>query len=128
MKTSSAKAKGRKLQDWEKSKILDYFHKCYGSDEYDDLVTTATMGEMGADVRLVGEAGRKFPFSIECKNQEKFSGIYNIIDQARNHSRFPPLAFIKMNRKPPLVMLEAEEFFKHYFRYKESINETTKEV
>ena len=119
MKTSSAKAKGRRLQDWVTDKLILYLQTCCDPKDLEDTVTTAIMGEMGADVRLVGRARKHFPYSIECKNQEKFSGIYNIIDQARNHSSSPPLAFIKMNRKPALVILEAEEFFTCYFKQKD---------
>jgi|TARA_R110000824_G_scaffold189220_1_gene370637 hypothetical protein len=119
MRTSSAKAKGRRLQDWVRDRLLAYLQTCCDPEDLEDTVTTAIMGESGADVKLVGRARKYFPYSIECKNQEKFSGIYNIIDQARNHSSSPPLAFIKMNRRKPLVILEAEEFFTSYFKHKE---------
>ena len=119
MRTSSAKAKGRRLQDWVRDRLLAYLQTCCDPEDLEDTVTTAIMGESGADVKLVGRARKYFPYSIECKNQEKFSGIYNVIDQARNHSSSPPLAFIKMNRRKPLVILEAEEFFTSYFKHKE---------
>ena len=100
MKTSSAKAKGRKLQDWVRSKLIEYLDEDHTHD-LDKEITTAIMGENGADVK--------------CKNQEKFTGLYNILDQAKGHSDLPPLVFIKMNRRKPLVILDAEQFFEDYF-------------
>ena len=121
MKTSSAKAKGRKLQDWVKKKLIEYLDEDYPHD-LNEEITTAIMGENGADVKLSSAYEHLFPFSIECKNQEKFHGIYNMIDQARNHSRLSPLVFIKMNRRKPLVILEADQFLEDYFYYYEEEN------
>ena len=117
MKTKSAKAKGRRLQDWVRQKLIEYIGDL--DENLEDNISTAVMGAAGADVKFTPQTQHLFPYSIECKNQEKFSGIYNIIDQARNHSSSPPLAFIKMNRRKPLVILEAEEFFTSYFKHKE---------
>ena len=118
MKTSSAKAKGRKLQDWVKKKLIEYLDEDYPHD-LNEEITTAIMGENGADVKLSSAGEHLFPVSIECKNQEKFHGIYNMIDQARNHSRLSPLVFVKMNRRKPLVILEADQFLEDYFYYEE---------
>ena len=75
LRTSSAKAKGRRLQDWMKGRLICYL----GMEETTDLVRTAVMGERGADVALIGSLKEKFPFSIECKNQEKYKGVYDIL-------------------------------------------------
>tara|TARA_R100001594_G_scaffold55289_1_gene88852 strand:- start:79 stop:444 length:366 start_codon:yes stop_codon:yes gene_type:complete len=116
MKTSSAKAKGRKLQDWVKDRLLNYFWDfCDDEYELEAEITTAVMGENGADVKISTAYEGLFPFSIECKNQEKFHGIYKMIDQAKGHKDLPPLVFIKMNRRKPLVILEADQFFEDYF-------------
>lgn len=106
MKTSSRKAKGRSLQDWVKRNLIKYL------DLNPSTVHTAIMGQSGADVWLETSVKNKFPFSIECKNTERFKTIYDIIDQARTHSDLTPLAFIKMNRKKPLVILDAEHFIR----------------
>tara|TARA_R110002020_G_scaffold164025_3_gene350370 strand:+ start:773 stop:1126 length:354 start_codon:yes stop_codon:yes gene_type:complete len=114
MKTKSAKAKGRRLQDWVRNKLIKLIdNKVYT--HLDEEITTAIMGEHGADVKISNSVHHLFPFSIECKNQEKYSAIYNAIDQARNHSRYPPIVFLKMNRREPLVVLEAEQFLGDYF-------------
>ena len=118
MKTSSAKPKGRKLQEWVRKKLIDYLDEDHTHD-LNEEISTAIMGENGADVKLSSVCEHLFPFSIECKNQEKFHGIYNMIEQATNHSRFPPIVFIKMNRKKPLAILEAEQFLEDYFYYDE---------
>ena len=114
MKTKSAKAKGRRLQDWVRNKLIKLIdNKVYT--HLDEEIKPAIMGEHGADVKLSSKVHHLFPFSIECKNQEKYSAIYNAIDQARNHSRYPPIVFLKMNRREPLVVLEAEQFLGDYF-------------
>ena len=116
MKTRSAKAKGRRLQDWVRNKLIEILSN--GTHHFLDLeeeIKPAIMGEHGADVKLSSSVHHLFPFSIECKNQEKYSAIYNAVDQARNHSRYPPIVFLKMNRKEPLVVLEAEKFMEVYF-------------
>ena len=114
MKTSSAKAKGRKLQDWVRTKLIEYLDEDH-THELDKEITTAIMGENGADVKLSSACEHLFPFSIECKNQEKFTGIYNMLEQAQSHSDLPPILFIKMNRRKPLVVLDAEQFLEDYF-------------
>jgi hypothetical protein len=116
MKRSSAKAKGRKLQDWVRNKLIYYLTLSPKVIDIEGHIKCAIMGESGADVQLTPSIIHLFPFSIECKNQEKFSGIYNIIDQATNHSRHPPIAFIKMNRRKPLVILEADVFLDSWFK------------
>ena len=116
MKRSSAKAKGRKLQDWVRNKLISFLTQQPKVIDIESHVRCAIMGESGADVQLSPSIIHYFPFSIECKNQEKFSGIYNIMDQATNHSRHPPIAFIKMNRRKPLVILEADVFLDSWFK------------
>ena len=115
MKTRSAKAKGRRLQDWVRTQLV----KKLGLPANTDLVTTAIMGEKGMDVKVVSTLRNKWPFSIECKNRETFSGIYKILEQsAKQDSNLIPLAFLKMNNMKPLVILEAETFLEIYFNDK----------
>ncbi len=108
MKTKSAKAKGRALQNWVRDKIKHHFR--LGEED----IRCALMGESGADVKVAPHI--YFPYSIECKNQEKFKYIYDAYDQARSHGeRFTtkslePVVFIKMNHKKPLAIMDADEF------------------
>jgi len=67
VKTSSAKAKGRRLQQKVRDLILETF-----SELEEDDVRSTSMGAGGEDVQLSPLARRKFPFSVECKNVEKF--------------------------------------------------------
>jgi hypothetical protein len=116
MRTSSAKAKGRRLQDWVRERLLTFLSLPSNT----DLVQTAVMGESGADVRLIGSTKERFPFSIECKNQEKYKGVYDILRQAATHATstsiaLEPLGVIKMNHQRPIVVLDAEYFMEVYF-------------
>tara|TARA_Y100001951_G_scaffold95187_1_gene92378 strand:- start:144 stop:491 length:348 start_codon:yes stop_codon:yes gene_type:complete len=112
MKTRSAKAKGRRLQDWLKKRLIELL----GLPKDTDYIRTAVMGEGGADVQIIGDFKLQFPYAIECKNQEKYKGVYDILDQAALHSTFlEPLGVIKMNGKPPLIVLNAEHFLEVYF-------------
>jgi len=79
MKTKSAKAKGRRLQQMVASAIRSAYMLS------EDDVRSAIMGETGADIKLSLAAKREFPFAIECKNQEKLS-IWKAIEQALKHA------------------------------------------
>lgn len=106
MKTSSAKAKGRKLQNDIVAYILATYLELTELD-----VRSTSMGAGGEDVQMSSKAKQLFPYQVECKNQEKFKGIYDIMDQAKGHGNYEPVAFIKMNRKEPLAIITAEHFF-----------------
>ena len=55
MKTSSAKAKGRKLQDLVRDKLLEKFKNYLEEDD----IKSAIMGETGEDIKLSPAAKRK---------------------------------------------------------------------
>ena len=38
-----------------------------------------------------------------------------MLDPAQSHGDLPPILFIKMNRRKPLVVLDAEQFLEDYF-------------
>jgi hypothetical protein len=83
-----------------------------------DLIRTAIMGENGADVQLSSAIRDQFPYAIECKNQEKFKTLYTIMSQAEDHATgkdLRPMAFLKMNRQKPLVVMYAEDYFDDRF-------------
>jgi hypothetical protein len=71
MKTRSAKNKGKRLQNDVRDLILETFKEL----EPDDVRST-TMGDSGEDVLLSPAARKLFPFSVECKNQEKLNICY----------------------------------------------------
>jgi hypothetical protein len=62
---------------------------------------------------IMGKQSRdKFPYSIECKNQERVN-VWNAYDQASENCKgYEPLVVIKKNRTKPLVVIDAEHFVK----------------
>ena len=108
MKTSSAKQKGRKLQQWVRDRIIYYFPKLSLND-----VRSVSMGCSGEDVQLSEVARSMCPYAIECKNVERFH-MWDAYDQATMNSTITlePLVVIKKNGKKPLVIIDADKFFK----------------
>ena len=112
MKTSSAKAKGRKLQQW----VRDFLLEEYSSLDSDDI-KSISMGAGGEDILLSPAARRLIPLSIECKNRKKLS-LYGWYDQAVANApkRTEPVVVVKANRRKPMVIVDAEYFFKKEVR------------
>jgi len=50
------------------------------------------------------------PIRFECKNKAKYA-VYGDYDQATTHGSCEPLLVIKMNRRKPLAVIDAEHFF-----------------
>ena len=69
MKTQSAKNKGRTLQKWVVNQLIEAF------DIHPEDIKSCSMGAGGEDVVMARAARQKFPFSVECKNVESFSGL-----------------------------------------------------
>lgn len=109
IKTSSAKAKGRRHQQWVRDKILALFPKQLLPDD----VRSTSMGAGGEDIQLSPAARRLFPYSIECKAFKSFA-IYKVMDQAAENcpKGAEPVAIIKGDRQKPLAVIDAEHFFK----------------
>lgn len=107
MRPSSAKAKGRKLQQLVRDKILKKFPTL----EAETDVRSAIMGETGCDVKLSSKARKLFPFSIECKSLAKIA-VYSFYEQASANTErgTKPLVIFKANRKKPMVMLDLDTF------------------
>jgi hypothetical protein len=101
---ASAKAKGRDLQNWVGKQISDLICLPFGAD---CEVAGREMGQNGVDIRLVGDALHRFPYSVECKNCEQWD-IHQWTLQAK--SNLIPntnwILFIKKNRVKPIVVLE----------------------
>ena len=108
MKTQSAKAKGRKLQQFVRDMILGVFKQHL---EKDDVKSTS-MGAGGEDVQLSPLARKYFPYSVECKSRNNIA-IYQWYDQAKvNCPTFSdPLLVVKANNRNALVCVDAEHFF-----------------
>ena len=104
MKPRSAKNKGKRLQNKIRDLILEKFDIL----EPDD-VRSITMGDSGEDILLSPAARRVFPFSVECKNQEKLN-IWSSIEQAESNSgNHTPLVIFKRNRTKTYAVLEFDK-------------------
>jgi hypothetical protein len=109
IKTSSAKAKGRSLQNWACQEISNILRIPWGKDE---LIASREMGQSGVDVRLIGEAKTRFPFSIECKNCQSWA-IPAWIEQAKSNQTEGTdwLLIVKKNGVKPIVVMDGKRFF-----------------
>ena len=104
MNPSSAKAKGRRLQQWVRDKLIEAL------DIHPEDIESRSMGAGGEDLIMARAARLKFPHSIECKNVEKLN-IWDAYEQAiANSSDYEPLVVIKKNGKKPLAVVDAEYF------------------
>lgn len=108
MKVQSAKAKGRKLQQWVRDKIIEYFSE-WGVQSED--VKSTSMGAGGEDVTLSPFAREMFPYSVECKSHKSMA-VYSLYQQAvDNAAGYEPLLVIKINNRNPLAVVDADHFF-----------------
>ena len=104
MKPRSPKNKGKRLQNKIRDLILEKFHSL----EPDD-VRSITMGDSGEDILLSPAARRLFPYSVECKNQEKLN-IWSSLEQAEENSgKHTPLVIFKRNRSKTYAVLEFDK-------------------
>jgi hypothetical protein len=106
MKTSSAKAKGRRFQQWVRDQLIEQLNV------HPEDIESRSMGAGGEDLIMARAAREKFPFSIECKNQEALN-VWKSYEQAEaNSGDYEPVVFIKRNNQKPLVVVDAEYFIR----------------
>jgi hypothetical protein len=111
MNPQSAKAKGRKLQQWVRDLLVAKGLKT-------DDVQSRSMGAAGEDVMLSPYAREAFPYSIECKNTERVN-IWKAYAQASaNAGNYEPLLIVKRNNHKPLAIVDAEHFTNRCFYVK----------
>ena len=104
MKTQSAKAKGRRLQQWVRDLLIEEL------EIHPEDVESRSMGAGGEDLIMARAAREKFPYSIECKYQEKVN-IWESYSQAVENSKdYEPIVVVKRNKHKPLVLVDAEYF------------------
>ena len=75
MRTQSAKSKGRRLQQWVRTMLIEIL------DVHPEDVESRSMGAGGEDLIMARAAREKFPHSIECKNVEKLN-VWDAYEQA----------------------------------------------
>ena len=104
VKPQSAKAKGRRLQQWFRDLLINKL------DIHPDDVESRSMGAGGEDLIMARAARKKFPYSIECKNQEKINIWKSYFQAQENSKEYEPLVVIKRNNHKPLLLVDAEHF------------------
>ena len=107
-RTQSAKAKGRRLQQWVRDKLIEML------DVHPEDIESRSMGAGGEDLIMARAARSKFPHSIECKNVEKLN-VWDAYEQAvLNSGEYEPLLIMKKNGKKPLAVVDAEYLIRLY--------------
>ena len=112
MKTSSAKQKGRKLQQWMRDLLIQKLGV------HPEDIESRSMGSQGEDLIMARAAREKFPLSIECKNQESVNVWKSYQQAAENSGEYEPIVVIKRNQSKPLVVIDAEYFVSMFKRSK----------
>jgi len=109
MKTSSAKAKGRRLQQ-EVCRLLRELGKPYGL--VDDDLTSRGMGQNGTDVVFSPAARRVVNCSIECKNVEKLNVVTVFLEHFEKYKQDDSLKLLvhSRNHTEPMVTLRLSDF------------------
>ena len=106
MKTQSAKAKGRLLQQWVRDQLITLFGLS------DEDIRSTSMGAGGEDILFSPVAARRLGISVECKSRDRIA-VYGFYQQAQENC--PPsreaVVVIKQNRAKPLVVVDAEYYF-----------------
>ena len=104
MKTQSAKAKGRRLQQWLRDLLIEKL------DVHPEDIESRSMGAGGEDLIMARAARKKFPYSIECKNQENVN-VWKAYEQAKENSNdYEPIVVLKRNNTKPLILVDADYF------------------
>ena len=128
MKTSSAKAKGRKLQQHVRDVLLEAFPTL----EPDDVKSTS-MGAQGEDVQLSPAARKLMPIAVETKARNSIAAC-RFFEQAQEHARAVKggkanaVVVMKENRKQPVVMIDLNflvQLLQYRELYLEKMNGTT---
>ena len=104
MRTQSKKAKGRRLQQWVRDLLIEKL------EVHPEDIESRSMGAGGEDLIMSRSAREKFPYSIECKNQESLN-IWKSYEQAQQNSgNYEPIVVLKINNVKPLVLVDADYF------------------
>ena len=112
MKPSSAKAKGRKLQQYVRDTILDRYPELHPDD-----VRSTGMGQGGEDLQLSPAARHSLGITVECKSVARVAAA-RYYEQACEHSKDTggePVAVFRENRGPALAIV-SWDFLLHLLR------------
>jgi hypothetical protein len=110
VKTRSAKAKGRRLQNLLTEKLRELFPHLNPAD-----IKPALMGESGIDIKLSTAARKDIPYGFESKNVEALN-IWSAIAQAEANAtseELTPAVIFARNRMPePYVAVPLNVFLR----------------
>ncbi len=106
MKPSSAKAKGRNLQQLVAKKLIESFPQFTALD-----IKSTSMGVTGEDVQLSQGAKDLLCIQIECKNRAKIA-VFQDYAQAKTHGNAEPVVVLKQNHSKPLALIDLDYFIK----------------
>ena len=104
MRTQSKKAKGRRLQQWVRDLLIEKL------EVHPEDIESRSMGAGGEDLIMARAAREKFPYSIECKNQESLNIWKSYAQAQQNCGDYEPIVVIKRNNVKPLVLVDADYF------------------
>lgn len=111
MLTSSAKAKGRRLQQLVRDSLRS-LGKAFGLVDGDGDIESRGMGQSGCDLILSPAAEKVFPFDIECKNRESLNVTSTFWKHYKKYQDRPTLKLLvhSRNHSEPLVTIRWEDF------------------
>ena len=114
MRPSSAKAKGRNMQQLCRDMLL----KAAPQLEQDDIRSNP-MGAPGEDLLLSPAARKVYPFAFECKHVEKLN-IWDAIEQAEeNKGKHKPAVLFRKNLKDPHIVMKLSDFLELFYEPKQ---------
>ena len=103
----SAKAKGRRFQQWVRDRLYQTF-PCFRRWRCEINKQRRWWGRYFT----IALGRRLFPYSVECKNN-KANAIYKVMDQAISNcpQGITPLGMVKADKRKPLAVVDADHFF-----------------
>lgn len=116
MRSSSRKAKGRRLQQKIREDLRS-IGEAYGL-EADDI-ESRQMGGAGVDIVLSPAARRVFPFDVEAKNCESLNVVKVFRDHHTKYSKTKNLKMVihAKNHCEPMITVRWKDFLKLYSAY-----------
>ena len=107
IRPQSAKAKGRKFQQYCRDKIIELLKS---NGVVPDDVKSTGMGQSGEDIQLSPKARSHLPISVECKSLKAIA-VYKLYEQAEQYKdKGEPVLFIKADRKKPLAVVDLDYY------------------
>lgn len=109
MKTRSAKAKGKRLVQHLRDRLL-----AWAPDLSPDDIYMPTTSQPGRDIFFSPKAQAIFPYAVECKNVEKLN-VHQAYAQSKTHIKAEgeiPMVVFSKNRSEVLIALSLEDFLK----------------